>query len=404
MIDNTGLSAVPGFQFSGICSDGNNKKNIGLIYSPNANTFGTAVYTKSDVVAPPVIVSKDHDKTTFVKRAVLINSGNANAFTGEQGLLDSRKCAETASSLLNIKTGEVYVASTGVIGQKLDMENILAGIHTVSESLLSDKENADNFIEAIMTTDTRKKQASVSFTIDGKETHIAACAKGAGMIMPDMATMLSVVLTDAAITPALMKKALCETVDNSFNRITIDGDTSTNDSVFLLSNGLAENSLIKNENSENYILFKHHLQELLIYMAREIVRDGEGVTKFITVRIINTPTVQNAKDIAFSIGNSPLVKTTFYGNQLNWGRLLMAIGKAQTRLDCNIIDIFVNNYSIIRNGEPNLSDEEFSKAEISLKQNDIDILVDFKQGSESTTIWTCDYSIDYIKINANYIT
>jgi len=403
MVNEIGLTAVKGFKFAGISVGSNsNKKNIGLIYSTLDETHGVAVYTKSDILAAPVIISKENDNVTTRKKAVLINSGNANSFTGRKGYEDAKECISKVSQLLNIKPEEVYIGSTGVIGRELDKDVISNGIDDVHKELGDTEGNAHDFIQAIMTTDTKIKQASICFEIDGKTVNIASCVKGSGMIMPDMATMLCVITTDAKILPEMMVKALKESTDQTFNCITVDGDTSTNDSIFLLSNGLAGNEPIAFD-GDNYQKFTHHLHILMEHMAKELVNDGEGITKFITIKVVNTPTREKAKAIAFSIGNSPLVKTTLYGQQLNWGRLLMAIGKAQTRMNCNIIDIFINNYRVVSNGDPVLSTEEYNKAEQSLLKRNIDILIDFKQGSEQITIWTCDYSIDYIKINSNYI-
>ena len=403
MINKEGLTAVKGFRYAGINAGGEtDKRNIGLIYSTAPETVGVGIYTKSDVKAAPVQISIENDRKTHIKKAILINSGNANAFTGKKGYLDAKACVDKAANLLNIEPSEVYVGSTGVIGKKLKIDNILNGIDMLKNELNESEENSLNFIQAIMTTDTRVKQASISFELNGKTLNIASCVKGAGMIMPDMATMLCVILTDAAIEPELMKEALKESAATTFNCITIDGDTSTNDSIFLLSNGLACNDKIVEKNEE-YRIFQEKLHELMEHMCKEVVRDGEGVTKFITIDVVNTPTYELAKEIAYSIGNSPLVKTTFYGCQLNWGRLLMAIGKAQTGLDCTNIDIYVNGYLIVSDGEPNLSSEEFEKAQNTLKETDIDICIDFKQGNNKIRIWTSDYSYDYIKINAHYI-
>lgn len=404
MITNKGLTAVKGFRFGGICADGkNNKKNIGLLYATMRETHGAGVYTKSDVLAAPVIISQKNDAATSVKRAILINSGVANAFTGKKGFLDAENCAIKVSRLLNVKPEEVYMGSTGIIGRELNISSILKGIEGV-HGVVDDTENgALSFIEATMTTDTVVKQASLSFDMDGKKISIASCVKGAGMIMPDMATMLCVIITDAHITPDAMKKALKEAADHTFNCITIDGDTSTNDSIFLLANGLAGNELISSE-GKSYQAFVHHLGMLMEHMAKELVNDGEGITKFITIKVINTPTREKARTVAYSIGNSPLVKTTLYGQQLNWGRLMMAIGKAQTRMDCNVIDLFINGFKIVSQGEPALNTEEYKEASKSLTNRNVDIVVDFKQGQEQTTIWTCDYSLDYIKINSSYLT
>lgn len=404
MVSTDGLKQVPGFRYAGAqAGDGCKKRNIGIIYSEVEETYGVGVYTQNDVLAAPVIISKENDKSTNIKRAVLINSGNANAFTGKVGYQDASSCVAKASNLLNINKDQVYIGSTGIIGRKLDVDNIMIGIENVVAELDTGEENALKFIEATMTTDTRPKQASVSFDLNGNTINIAACAKGSGMIMPDMATMLCVIITDALIVPEMMSKALKSCTESTFNRITIDGDTSTNDSIFFLANGVAKNSIISSEN-DDFSVFTEKLHILMEHIAKELVKDGEGVTKFITIKVKNVPTEDQAKTIAFSIGNSPLVKTTLYGNQLNWGRLLMAIGKAKTGLNCNVIDIYINDYKIVETGEPTLTTEEYAKAQDTLLGRDINITIDFKSGSKEITIWTSDYSLEYIKINANYMT
>ena len=400
MISNKGLNAVQGFKFSGIASC-TAKKSIGLLFSTVDNTIGAAVYTRSDVQAAPIIVSKKMDSLSEKKRAVLINSGIANAFTGRQGLIDAEKCISEVSKLLDIDLAECYIASTGVIGKTLDMDSIINSLSNLTSVL--DQNGNNDFVEAIMTTDTRQKQASISFDLGGKQVNIAACAKGSGMIMPDMATMLSVVVTDAAITHQCLDKALKAAIEDTFNCITVDGDTSTNDSVFLLANGLAGNEMIECEN-EDYNAFYVNLKNLLEHMAKQIVDDGEGITKFITIDIKNTPTKELAKKVAFSVANSPLVKTAFYGEDLNWGRILMAVGKAMTGMDCGIIDIYINGYRIVNHGESEIDTQDYEKAKESLKNRKINLEIDFKQGKSCIRVWTCDFSLDYVKINAHYTT
>ncbi len=400
MISQNGLSSVAGFQFAGL-SLGGQKRNLGLVYATEPDTIGTAVYTRSDVVAAPVIVSQKMDQLGHGKRAVLINSGIANAFTGKQGLIDAEACINKVASYLGIAASQCYIGSTGVIGKKLNSEVIQGQLQTLVDSLTPDADL--DFVEAIMTTDTRPKQASVSFQLNGKTVTIAACAKGSGMIMPNMATMLSVVLTDAAISFELLQQALRDAVADTFNCISVDGDTSTNDSVFLLANGLAGNDRIETAGND-YQTFYQHLQQLLEHMAKEIVNDGEGITKFITIDVLGTPERAKARAVAFSIANSPLVKTAFYGEDLNWGRILMAIGKAMTGMDCSILDIYINRYLVVKQGEPQLNEEEYQKAKQSLKNHAIDIVIDFNQGAQGIRVWTCDFSLEYVKINAHYTT
>ena len=401
MINNKGLKAVKGFKFSGIALEGD-KKNMGLLYSTVENTIGTAVYTRSDVLAAPVIISKKMDGESNSKRAILINSGTANAFTGKQGLADAESCVKKLAQCINVSPSECYIGSTGVIGKKLDVDLIISNMEYVVKGL--DHGSEKDFIEATMTTDTRIKQASVDFELDGVQVNIAACAKGSGMIAPNMATMLCSVITDVSISHEVMSKALHDVVEVTYNCITVDGDTSTNDSIFFLSNGLAGNKKIENTDSGNYKLFYQNLRELMEHMAKEIVNDGEGITKFITIDILNTPDRNKAKDVAMSIANSPLVKTALFGEDLNWGRIMMAVGKAMTQMDCSIIDITINNFQIVKNGEPIISQEDYLKAKQSLKNRNVDIIIDFKQGTEKIRVWTCDYSYDYVKINAHYTT
>ena len=402
MIDKTWLSSVKGFEFSGICiEDNDHKKNLGLVYSTVENTIGAAVYTTNDVVAAPVVVSKANDAMTCKKRAVMINSGNANSFTGKKGIEDANACLDVLAAELKIPKYECYIGSTGVIGRYLETFPIQNGIHALIDNLSPADEN--DFLEAIMTTDTKEKKASVEFKIQGKTVHIAACAKGSGMIMPNMATMLSVVITDVVIAPELLKKALQDAVIDTFNCISVDGDTSTNDSVFLLANGLAENTPITDFGLE-YEQFLLHLTELLKDIAKQIVNDGEGITKFITINVLHTPDKEKAKKVAMSIANSPLVKTAFYGEDMNWGRIMMAIGKSRTGMNCNNIDIYLNDFKIINDGQPTFGTNDYILAEKSLKSHDIILDIDFKNGNSGICVWTCDFSLDYIKINADYTT
>jgi glutamate N-acetyltransferase / amino-acid N-acetyltransferase len=403
MISKKGLSSVPGFKFAGITTPqkkNQSKKNLGLIYSEVENTYGTAVYTRNDVQAAPVIISKKMDAQSPYKKAILINSGEANAFTGKQGIIDAELSISRLSELLKIKPEECYIGSTGVIGFPLKINDMINGYNELIQSL---KPESDlEFVQAIMTTDTRPKQASIEFDLAGKKVTIAACAKGSGMIMPDMATMLCAVISDAAITPEMMHQVLNETVEETFNCITVDGDTSTNDTVFFLANGLSENEPIKSKD-KNYQVFSLHLKVLLEYLAKEIVNDGEGITKFITVSIKNADTKENAKKIAFSIANSPLVKTAFFGENLNWGRILMAIGKVNTKMNCYLIDLVLNGFLIVNKGELETDPQKLEQVKQSLKNRDIDIDIDFNQGKTGIRIWTCDFSLDYVKINANYV-
>jgi glutamate N-acetyltransferase / amino-acid N-acetyltransferase len=392
--------SVPGFVFSGLSMTGAGKRNLGVVYSLVKDTVGAAVFTQNDVVAAPVIVSRKNLELSPVKRAVLINSGDANAFTGKPGIDDAQRCVKEIAGVLKLDPAHCFVGSTGVIGSRLNMKLILKGIPKLPDTAAA--ANSNDFIEAIMTTDTRKKLASTVFTLSGKKVTIAAVAKGAGMIMPDMATMLSVILTDAAISQEMLKTALTETIEDTLNCISVDGDTSTNDSAFILANGKAGNEKITKKNSL-YQAFKKQLHKILESIAKQIVNDGEGVTKFITLDIKNAATREKAKKVAVSIANSPLVKTAFFGENFNWGRILMAIGKARTGMDCQLITVSINGYVVAKKGAPVADPKTADVIAKTLKKRNIDVKIDFAQGKAGVTVWTCDFSLDYVKINANYI-
>jgi glutamate N-acetyltransferase / amino-acid N-acetyltransferase len=399
MIDKKGLSAVSGYQFSGIAIEGK-KKNYGLIYTDSEHSLGAAVYTRNDIQAAPVLLSKEMDSVTTTKRAILVNSGNANAFTGKQGVLDARKSIECLSEQLKIKPEECYLASTGVIGQKLPMDKMLGKM----PELIKKKDTKQDlaFAQSIMTTDTKPKQASLTFELAGQKISLAGCVKGAGMIQPNMATMLCFVVTDAKIEHTLLKKALVMAVEDTFNSITVDSDTSTNDCVFLLANGYASNMPIEQENSD-FSVFVNRLRELLQHLAMELIADAEGITKKITIQVKQARDKEQATAIAYAVANSPLVKTAFFGEQLNWGRILMAVGKAMTGVDSEILDIKINGYEIVKQGEPQTEADYYQQAEQSLKREDVMIEIVLNQGVASKTVVTTDLSIEYIKINANYI-
>ncbi|MBK8010277.1 MAG: bifunctional glutamate N-acetyltransferase/amino-acid acetyltransferase ArgJ [Deltaproteobacteria bacterium] len=400
-IGTAGLSFVPGFSFSALGVGRDDRPNLGLIFSEHKETHGAAVFTTNEVKAAPVAVSQRHLKASDRKRAVIINAGVANAYTGPEGMKDAETCVAELACRLEVPEVEIFVASTGVIGRRFDVQAMTAAYPRLIE--MRSASAGHDFARAILTTDTRTKERCVAFELNGHTIHLAACAKGAGMIMPNMATMLSCAITDAAIAPRALRSALSSAAARSFNCITIDGDTSTNDSVFLLANGAAGNPVIDLDQRSAYAAFEAHLTALMEACAIDIVRDGEGATKLITVRIEHATTVLAANAVAFSIANSPLVKTAFFGQDLNWGRLAMAVGKARTGMDPERLDVSVNGVRIATDGRV-ADDVTLASAQETLKQAEIDLLLDFKQGSSSTRIWTCDLSYDYVKINADYTT
>lgn len=397
-----GIHHVSGFQCAGLAIGEEAKGRLGLVYAEDAQTIGCAMYTSNDVKAAPVLLSQEHDRAGHSKRAVIINSGAANAFTGRQGMHDARACAEAVARGLNLKPAQVYIGSTGAIGTPLPMPAILAKMDELVAGRASDEASARNFANKIMTTDTRPKQASIRYEDRGVPVTIAAALKGAGMIMPHMATMLCVVTTDVAIAPALMQAALREATEATFHHATIDGDTSTNDTVFLFANGRAQNRTIE-ARDEGYQEFSRNLTQLFEHLVKEMIRDGEGMTKFITIDVRGVPSAQEGKALAFSIANSPLVKTALFGEQMNWGRLMMAAGKAQTGLDFGNVDLHINGIQLLSESEL-VSAAALAQCETSLKQADVTIELDLNQGQAAFTAWTCDFSVDYVKINANYLT
>lgn len=396
-----GLHSVPGFLFSGIRVGSGDKKNLGIVFSEVPDTIGTAVYTRNDVKAAPVLISQRHDAVSPIKRAVMINSGRANAFTGKKGIDDALACADKLAAAIGVEAAHIYLGSTGAIGYPLPLGEILAGIEPLVGASGKTERAAQDFVEAIMTTDTRPKHAGIRYVDHGREIHIGAAVKGAGMIMPNMATMLCTVATDADIDIAMLNGALIEAADQSFNCATVDGDTSTNDTIFALANGLAGNPRITERNN-SYRLFSLHLTALLEHLAKEMIGDGEGITKFITIHVRGVPREDQGRAIAFSIANSPLVKTALFGEQMNWGRIMMAAGKAYTGLDFNRLNLSINSIEILHQGEL-VSAAALERAGKSIAARDIVIDLDLCQGRKRFTAWTCDFSYDYVKINAGYL-
>ena len=359
----------------------------------------SAVFTRNLFCAAPVTLAKEH-LSHSVPRYLLINAGNANAGTGDQGLADARYCCQLVADQGGCTLDDVLPFSTGVIGQNLPLEKFEKAIPDVFSRL---SENA--WIDAgrgIMTTDTLLKGTSKQIDIDGQCITITGIAKGSGMIHPDMATMLAYVATDANITAQALQQCLDHSVERSFNSITVDGDTSTNDACVLIATGKAGNPKIEQDHTQ-YSLFQSAISEVLEYLAIAIVRDGEGATKLITLNVTNAKSVQDARDVAFTIAHSPLVKTALFASDPNWGRILAAVGRAGVSMDLNAIEIFLDDVCIVRNGGRAASYTEEQGQKV-MAQDEITINVDLKSGAHSARIWTCDFSYDYVKINAEYRT
>ena len=398
-----GMSTVQGFKSTGIHTGLKKaKKDLAIIYS-EAKTAAAGVFTENKVKAAPVLVTKEHIESSNGNcKAIVINSANANACTGVKGMENAREMAKIAADHLNIEVNEVLISSTGVIGVQLPMDIISEGIKKASESLFKSN-NSSDAAEAIMTTDTFPKEAAVEVVIDGKLVKMGGMAKGSGMIHPNMATMLSFVATDVFITPQLLKEALSEVVDETYNMISVDGDTSTNDMVLVLANGCAGNEPITEKNAD-YDVFKNALSALCYKLSELIVRDGEGATKFITVKVINALSVEDARKAARSVTTSALVKTAIFGEDANWGRVIMAVGNSGADFDPGVIDMYIESTvgkeQMMKNGM-GLSFSE-AKAKAILSEKDIGLVVDMNLGTSNATAWTCDFSYDYVKINADY--
>jgi len=385
-----------GFSFSGVVSGlkKNNQKDLGLIYS-EVPTSIAGVFTKNRVQAAPVLLDRERIKKGFC-RAVIVNSGSANCCTGDQGMKDAISEARLAAYGLNISEELIFVASTGVIGKPLALDKIEAAVPALVKALSPGGIN--DFAQAIMTTDTVPKIVSRNGNIGGSGFNITGVAKGAGMICPDMATMLCFVCTDAEASPGYLKEALLSSVEKSFNRITIDGDTSTNDTVLVMANGVS-GTVVGSRSDKTY--FKELLGEVLMELAKMVVKDGEGATKLVDIIVKGAASGSEAEKIAKTIANSSLVKTALFGEDANWGRILAAAGRSGVEFDPGLADIYFNDVLMVKNGM-GCGDAAEIEATKVLKNPEFTIMVDLKMGEGKASVLTCDFSIDYVKINADY--
>lgn len=395
-----GITAPKGFKAAGVKAGikKSGKEDVAALYSTVPASVA-AMFTTNTMAAAPVIVSK----RTVAKgkaQAVIVNSGCANACTGEQGLVDAQAMAHMTASLLGLEDDEVIVASTGVIGVNLPMGKVAEGIKKAVGEL--SEHGHDNAIQAIMTTDTFAKECSYEFMLEGVPVHIGAMAKGAGMIHPNMATMLTFITTDAAIASPVLQQALKEAADVSFHMLSVDGDTSTNDMVAVLANGLAENKMIDSADSEGYKTFSAVLKEVCIFLAKKIVQDGEGATKFLEINIHGAKTFADAKQAGMTIAKSPLVKTAFFGEDPNWGRILCAVGYSGIGAEPGKTSLAIGGITIVKDGLGASYEEHALRKVMAAK--DIVIDVNLGQGDADATVWTCDFSYEYVKINGEYHT
>lgn len=398
-----GITAPKGFSATGEhIGLKKKKKDLAIIISDLPAT-ASGVFTKNLVKAAPVLWNQQIVNNKV--RGIVVNSGNANACTGELGFKHTEIMAQTLAECINASKEEIIVSSTGVIGVHLPIEKIVIGIKTIVSSLETTREAAKRAAEGIITTDTYTKEIAIEVKIDEKPVRIAGMAKGSGMIHPNMATMLSFVTTDANISKEMLDKTLKDSVEDTYNMISVDGDTSTNDMVIVLANGMAQNTPITKEN-ENYCRFKSALDYVNKYLAKQIVNDGEGVTKVLEVIIKGASTKEDARKIAKSIICSNLVKTAFFGEDANWGRILCAAGYSGANFNPEKTSISFSSLGgeilLFTNGEPIKFDED--KALQILKERKIQILISLQDGNEEATAWGCDLSYEYVKINGEYRT
>lgn len=359
------------------------------------------VFTQNRFCAAPVLVSKAHLSKAKPKYLV-VNTGNANAGTGEQGLKDAQSTCTAVAECFGVTAEEVLPFSTGVIGENLPMDRLLSAIPETKAALT--EQGWEEAASGIMTTDTRPKGGSVSFDYQGHTIKLTGISKGSGMIQPNMATMLGYVATDAGIESSLLQALLSETTTKSFNRITVDSDTSTNDSCILVATGRSSAPKIASREDELYRIFKEKLQELMVLLAQAIIRDGEGATKFVTIQVDNARTAEEALEVAFTVAHSPLVKTALFASDPNWGRILAAVGRAKIApFDLDKLEIFLGDVCIVRDGG-RASEYTEEAGQTVMDQEDILIRINMASGSASETVWTSDLSHDYVTINAEYRT
>ncbi|MDD3396119.1 MAG: bifunctional glutamate N-acetyltransferase/amino-acid acetyltransferase ArgJ [Acidaminococcaceae bacterium] len=394
------LTAPKGFVASGVKAGikASGKHDLAIIMSTVPAATG-AVFTQNKMCAAPVLVSREVNKQP-VAQAIVANAGCANAATGIRGLEDAHAMQALTAEACGLDPASIYVCSTGVIGQFLPMDKVAAGITAAAKEL--GLEGGENAALAIQTTDTFVKRSAYTAEIGGKTITVAGIAKGAGMIHPNMATMLTYITTDAAIAPDTLKKLVKDVADHSFNMVVVDGDTSTNDSMIVLANGLAENEIILNEQHPDYAAFAAILLAVAQDLAKQIAHDGEGATKFLEVNVIGAATWADAKLAAMAIAKSPLVKTAFFGEDPNWGRIACAAGYSGAEMDANKVNLSIGGVLLVKAGlNENVPLEQLTPI---MSQHDISMTVDLAVGKEKATVWTCDFSYEYVKINGEYHT
>ncbi|TCK98422.1 glutamate N-acetyltransferase [Natranaerovirga hydrolytica] len=400
-----GITTANGFSAAGIyCGIKKKRKDLALIFSSkNANMAGT--FTINNVKAAPVLWNEKLIKEDGEGQAIIINSGVANACTGHEGIENNKNMATMVANALAIDVNKVYVASTGVIGKQLPMDVIGNGIKDIVPKLASDIGSGVDAAEAIMTTDTFKKEIAVEIFIKGAKVKIGSISKGSGMIHPNMATMLAFITTDCNISKDLLKEALKESVQDSYNMISVDGDTSTNDMVLIMANGMADNAIIDTKD-DDYYKFLDALNYINIHLAKSVAADGEGATKLLEVNVEGAKDKQQAASLAKSVVGSSLVKTAVHGEDANWGRIICAMGYADTIFNPDEVKVYFEtargNIKIVENGMGTGYSEEEATEILGDKYIKLNIFL--QEGREKATAWGCDLSYDYVKINADYRT
>lgn len=392
------ICAPQGFLAAGIYAGirkNPSRPDLAIIYSEQPAT-AAGVFTLNQMKAAPVILTQQHLNANYLQ-AIVINSANANACTGEQGMLDAQTMANLTAESLNLESEQVGVASTGVIGVPLPMNKIKPAIGLACQQLEC---NGDVAATAIMTTDTYSKSIAVEINIDGKKVCMGGIAKGSGMIHPNMATMLGFITTDIAISKSALQLALTKVNDQTFNMITVDGDSSTNDMVLVLANGMAGNKKIETLDEPNGKIFYEALLYVMTHLAKQIAQDGEGATKLIEVQVRGASSLEQAQIAARAVCRSPLVKTAIYGEDANWGRIASAVGASGIIFDPKVLSIYLDEIPLLQKGTPTVFSEALAKD--ILTEKNIVIKICLGDGDVKATAWGCDLTYDYIKINASY--
>lgn len=396
-IINGGVTAPEGFFATGVACGlkKNGKKDLAIVCSEDI-AAAAGVFTTNVVKGHSLQVTMEHIKSGYAN-AIIINSGNANACVGEQGYADAKEMCSIAAQLLECDPEDILVGSTGVIGKPLDMAAIRAGIEEAVSGMEPD--GGHDAEEAIMTTDLTAKEIAVQFEIQGQQVIIGGMAKGSGMIHPNMATMIGILTTDANISRGLLDKALKDVVGKTFNRVSVDGDTSVCDMVLFLANGLADNEAIVSED-DDYATFRNALEFVCIELSKMIAADGEGATKLIEIVSKGARSAEDAYKVICAVAKSPLVKTAIFGEDANMGRVITAVGYSGAQFDPSKIDLYLGNLIVYKGGTALPFDEAAAKK--ILQEKEITIRIEFNEGDFCDRMWTCDFSYDYVKINGSY--